>query len=394
MRAAQEAILAEMRRWGYRYVATPTLEAVDVLSAGLGPDQIRRLFKFADADGRLLALVGEKTVPVARLVGGALRGAPLPLRLCYAGAVLTNDAGRFANRRETQQAGAELIGAPGAVADAEVIAMAARCLEAAGLREYQVDVGHSEFFHGVLAGLGLAREEEDAVRAALAGRDFVTLAALLEKTKLRRAERELLLRFPALRGGVEILGAARELVSDRRSARALDELARVAELLDAHGLGPAVNLDLGAIRDFEYYTGVTFEVYGSDLGRPLAHGGRYDRLLERFGRPAPATGFVIQLDLLAGNLPLPVLHVALAWTPKGLEQALKLAGTLRLFGLRVALAAEPLAAAAAARFREEVGARDLIHCSGAAAVSWSAGRASRRLPPEEVVGKLAGSVAR
>ena len=75
-------------------------------------------------------------------------------------------------------------------------------------------------------------------------------------------------------------------------------------------------------------------------------------------------------------------------------QALKLAGTRLLFVFGVAWVGEPLAAAAAARFREDVGARDLIHCSGAAAVSWSAGRASRRLPPEEVVGKLAGSVAR
>ena len=188
MRSGQEAILAEMRRWGYRFVVTPTLEADGVLSLGLGPEQRRKLFKFADADGTVLAVVGEKTVPVARLAAGGLRTSPLPLRLCYAASVLANDSGRFSRRRETHQAGAELIGAAGPVADAEVIALAVRCLDAAGLGRYQVDVGHSEFFHGLLAGLRLDPEVEAGVKQALAARDFVALEELLGSTPLRSAE--------------------------------------------------------------------------------------------------------------------------------------------------------------------------------------------------------------
>src|SRR2546423_1963358 len=293
MRATQEAVLAEMRRWGYRYVVTPSLENLEHLALGLEADQRRRLFKLSDGDGSLLALVGERTVPVARLAAGKLRTAPLPLRLCYAGPVLTNDPDRFTRRREAHQVGAELIGASGSVADAEVIAMAARCLDAAGLRGYQVDVGHSEYFQGLLDGLALPADLEPGVREALARRDFVALEALLDRTPLRSAEHELLLRFPALRGGVEILDAAGRLVRNRRSERALSELARVHELLRAHGLGAAVSLDLGAIRDFDYYTGVIFEGYGPDVGRPLARGGRYDRLLAGLRPPAPATRVLI-----------------------------------------------------------------------------------------------------
>src|SRR5438477_321916 len=133
---------------------------------------------------------------------------------------------------------------------------------------------------------------------ALASRDFVALEALLAATPLRSAEHELLLNFPALRGGAEILQAAGKLVRNKRSERALEDLAEVLKLLRAHGISEGVSLDLGAIRDFDYYTGVIFEGYGQDLGRPLAQGGRYDRLLAKFGRPAPATGFVIHLDLV------------------------------------------------------------------------------------------------
>src|SRR3989442_13496672 len=111
LREAQESLLGEMRRWGYRHVITPLVESMDVLDVGLGIEQRRRLFKFTDGRGDVVALVGERTVPVARLVAGKLRAAPLPLRLCYAGPVLSTDEGRFQQRRGTNQVGAPVGGA-------------------------------------------------------------------------------------------------------------------------------------------------------------------------------------------------------------------------------------------------------------------------------------------
>ena len=386
-----------MRRWGYRHVITPLVESMEVLDLGLGSEQRRRLFKFTDAHGDVVALVGERTVPVARLVAGKLRGAALPLRLCYAGPVLSTDEGRFHQRRETYQVGAELIGAAGPVADAEVIALAARCMEATGIRRYQIDVGHAEFFHGIMDAVRLPDDVKTAVRAALAARDFVTLEALLEGTPLKSAEHELLLRFPALRGGPEILDAAGGLVRNRRSEAALSELAQVRELLAAHGIGDVVVLDLGAIRDFDYYTGVIFEGYGPDFGRPVAQGGRYDTLLERFGRPAPATGFMIQLDLVSEMLTrgaaLPRIDAALAWSGEGLSTALRLASTLRLFGMRAVVDTQARGPEDARAWWRAVGAAHLVHCTSATRTSWtSAGKRARSLPPEQVAARLAGGV--
>ena len=386
-----------MRRWGYRHVITPLVESMDVLDLGLGTEQRRRLFKFTDAHGDVVALVGERTVPVARLVAGKLRAAALPLRLCYAGPVLSTDEGRFHHRRETYQVGAELIGAAGPVADAEVIALAARCMEATGIRRYQIDVGHAEFFHGIMDAVRLPDDIKTAVRAALAARDFVTLEALLEGTPLKSAEHELLLRFPALRGGPEILDAAGGLVRNRRSEAALSELAQVRELLAVHGIGDVVVLDLGAIRDFDYYTGVIFEGYGPDFGRPVAQGGRYDTLLERFGRPAPATGFMIQLDLVSEMLTrgaaLPRIDAALAWSGEGLSTALRLASTLRLFGMRAVVDTEARGPEDARAWWRAVGAAHLVHCTSGTRTSWtSAGKRARSLPPEQVAARLAGGV--
>ncbi|HSS93226.1 MAG TPA: ATP phosphoribosyltransferase regulatory subunit [Candidatus Dormibacteraeota bacterium] len=401
LRDAQESLLEEMRRWGYRHVVTPMVESIDVLELGLSAEQRRRLFKFSDAGGEVLALVGERTIPVARLVAGKLRSAALPLRLCYSGAVLSATLGRFHQRRETYQVGAELVGASGPVADAEVIALASRCLEAAGLRRYQVDVGHAEFFQGIMDAVRLPAAVKAGVRTALAARDFVALEELLAQTPLRSAEHELLLRFPALRGGPEILDAAGALVRNRRSEKALSELSRVQELLVTHGLGDVVGLDLGAIRDFDYYSGVIFEAYGPDLGRPVAQGGRYDGLLARFGRPAPATGFMVQLDLVwellnASARPpaLPRIDAALAWTGAGLDTALRLGSTLRLFGMRVVVDTEARGDREVRAWWRAVGAENLVLCRGGAKVAWTARRGgTRSLPPEQVAARLAGALA-
>src|SRR5207237_6109566 len=131
------------------------------------------------------ALVGERTIPVARLVAGKLRTTVLPLRLCYAGPVLSTDEERFQHRRETYQVGAELIGASGPVADAEVITLAARCMEATGIRRYQIDVGHAEFFHGIMDAVRLPDDVKAAGRAARAARDLVPLEAASAATDLK-----------------------------------------------------------------------------------------------------------------------------------------------------------------------------------------------------------------
>src|SRR5438309_127022 len=215
------------------------------------------------------------------------------------------------------------------------------------------------------------------VRAALAARDFVALEQLLERTALRSAELELLLKFPALRGGTEILEAASGLVRNRRSEWALKELGRVRELLEVYGLGETVRLDLGAIRDFDYYTGIIFEGYGPDLGRPVAQGGRYDGLLARFGRPPSA----------------PRLAAAIAWSDSGFETALRLGSTLRLFGMHAVVDTQARDHEDALAWSRALHAANLVVCHDPTSVSWTApGRRTKKLTSDEVATRLASTV--
>jgi hypothetical protein len=77
-----------------------------------------------------------------------------------------------------------------------------------------------------------------------------------------------------------------------------------------------------------------------------------------------------------------------------LKPALKLGSTLRLFGMRAVVDTQPRDEAAAKAWWRSVGAVNLIHCRSESTVSWTArGQRTRRLPPEQVAGRLAGGLA-
>lgn len=332
-RALTSALVGTFEAGGFELIDTPVAEYAATVDRGLGADAQDQLFRFMDADGRLLALVGERTVSVARTVATQLRRGPFPLRVCYAGPVVRNRALLGGRRREAMQAGCELVGVRDLDADAECIALAVSALDAAGVPGIQVDVGHAGFLPALLAAAGLDAEEQAAVADALVARDLVAVEAALAGTAAGAAEHALLVRFPALRGGPELVTQARAGLTDSRPLHALAELARLWDLLAARGLADRVQLDLGAVRDWTYYTGPTFELFSGDLGFPLGAGGRYDTLLERFGLDQPSTGFVIHVDRCHDAMARRA-EVAASHTQRGLRIAIPtgtlLAGACRL----------------------------------------------------------------
>lgn len=365
-----DAFVGAFESWGYSLVATPMVEPLDTIAAGLGAQGQSRLFRFMDADGSMLALVGERTVSVARVVATQLQRSALPLRLCYAGPVLRHGALLDGRRRESFQAGCELVGHAGLTADAECIALAAGALVRGGVEGVQIDVGHADFIPALLDSAGLEGSSRRDVLDALGRRDLVAVEAALEKTDVGEAERRLLLAFPALRGGRDLLDTAAVDLNGERPRAVLGELAQLWELLEGHGVTDVVHLDLGAVRDWDYYTGPTFEAFSLDSGFPLGTGGRYDGLLARFGAPLPATGFVLHVDRCHDALERREAAAAAAplrvgWTEDGHGGALRLAALLRRQGLGAVCDLDPSPDAA-----------DMAAYVTADAVSWRAGDGS------------------
>lgn len=292
----QNTLRGIYKSWGFRPVVPAVLEDLAVLELGLGTDLRERTFRFDDRQtGRLVAFPPDITPQVARIAATRMREMPLPFRLCYNGRVLRHAEQRLGKDRQIFQSGVELIGLSGPEADAEMIAMAVKCLQAVGATEFTIDIGQVEFLRGILDDLPLDPVQSRAVRTAIAAKDSSGLQLLLKELPLTGQQRTELLALPRLYGGREILSQARQAVTNPASQRALDNLEKIIEVLAVYGVEEHITLDLGEIRGFDYHSGLIFQGFLSGFGRAVCSGGRYDGLTARYGYPAPATGFAFNL---------------------------------------------------------------------------------------------------
>jgi ATP phosphoribosyltransferase regulatory subunit len=283
-------------RWGYREIITPTFEFFDALAIGTDPAVQENMFKLVDREtGRLLALRADITPQIARVVATRLRDEPKPLRLCYVTNLFRYDEPQLAHYREFYQAGVELLGLDKPEAEVEIVAMAVEGLRALGLSRFQIDIGHPDFFRGLMEEIKTDGAREQEVRVALARKDLGALERLVAELAPPAHVGDALLALPSLFGRSEVLERAAGFARNARSERALANLSEVNRLLGIYGLAEAVLLDLGEVRGFDYYSGTYFEAYVAGFGAAVAGGGRYDHLLARFGYDCPAVGFAFDV---------------------------------------------------------------------------------------------------
>ena len=351
----QGDLQAALSLCGYRTVDTPVLEPTDIFLRKSGGELASQMYSFVEPGGRQVSLRPEFTSQVIRLFLQQDGELPLPVRWQYAGPVFRYATGDGGHGRQYTQVGAELIGAGGAAADAEVLATACGALTSLGLRPLRLVVGDvgavlgllrqyalsERATHYLLNAIGQLRDGEEqlaAVRAraeelgllaqgerqgmaalgqhlaavdASAGTVFGarTPAEILERLarKLQASDDpsqiERAMEFTAalsrLRGAPDdTVERARALaVSHGLDAAPLDTLADCVAALALHDLRDVeVSVDMGLAGGIAYYTGPLFEVWGS-AGR-LASGGRYDGLVKALGGAddVPALGFAYSLE--------------------------------------------------------------------------------------------------
>lgn len=356
-------------QWGFRPIIPPQLEFLDALERGLGEGLRAKTFRFDDRQsGQLVAFPPDITPQVARIVATRMREMPLPQRLCYQGRVLRHTEQQAGKDREIFQSGVELIGLDSPEADAEMIAMAVESFQALGASDFTIDIGQVEFFRGVMDGLPLTGIQARDVQEAIARKDSSGLKALLETAPLSDRAREEILALPRLFGGREVLARAEKAVSNDRSRRALENLARILETLEVYGVQDYITFDLGELRGLDYNTGVTFQGFLSGFGRAVCSGGRYDNLTARYGYPAPATGFAFNILNLLFALDRELDAVALRSSDALIFQAgadkqpaQQVARALRKAGYAVARDIIPRELAASLDYAKKMHFRTLIY---------------------------------
>ena len=294
LRGISSRMRATFEQAGYGEVHTPALEYEEVLRRGDERAAGARYRTF-DAQGDVLALRSDMTIPIARVVATRYAEVSPPLRFCYFAHAWRAGERGVGEPREFLQGGLELVGTEAPDGDAEVLALTVAALDAAGLRRHRVGVGDGSLYRSLLQAFDVPADRHLPLLECLSRRDLVGLEARVRALGgVDERAVELLVRLPELRGGREVLERAGG--APTAWAEAVEGLRALHELAVERGVADRVIFDLGLVRELGYYTGAVFEVYDPAVGFALGGGGRYDELIGRFGRELPACGMALDLQ--------------------------------------------------------------------------------------------------
>lgn len=340
--SVQSLIHEKLAGYGYQDIQTPTFEFFDVFSKEIGTTPSKELYKFFDKEGNTLVLRPDFTPSMARCATKYFMDDSIPIRFCYQGNTFTNTSNLQGKLKEVTQMGAELIGEGSAKADAEMLSLVIESLKNTGLKQFQISVGEVEYFKGICADAGLDEETELLLREYISNKNLFGAEDLLTEKGIAPQHKNVLLRIAEMFGGIDFLAEARELVDNTRSRNAICRLEEMFEVLKLYGLESYVSFDLGMLSKYNYYTGIIFKAYTYGVGDAIVKGGRYDNLLARFGKDAPAIGFVAVIDDLMEALSRQQLSVPVKAAPKKMiytdatfSKVLKEAQKLRAEGICV-----------------------------------------------------------
>ncbi len=331
-RAIEQKFREIAEKWGYREISTPTFESLELFTLKSGEGIVGEIYAFKDKGGRDLALRPELTAPSLRMYVNELQMDPKPLKFYYFENCFRYEEPQKGRFREFWQFGVELIGAGTPDADAEVIALAMSMLKAAGI-EAELHIGHLDTLRMIMNGIDIGRQ--DRIIDYIDKKDVKGLKEYLQAHRIAGDTTTRLLGLISLCGSrAEITPRLRELTGE---SEGLKHFEAVLKILDVYEVDYKV--DLSIARGLDYYTGIVFEAFASELGaqNQICGGGSY-RLAHLFGgKDIPSTGFGIGFDRVMEALGEKIVTkrsearkiVVIAAGSDIRSEALKIAGRLR-----------------------------------------------------------------
>ena len=341
--ALQKKLNTVLHLYGYQDIQTPTFEFYDVFREEIGSTSTQELYKFFDRDGNILALRPDITPSVARAAATLFEGDDFPIRLCYAGNTFINHSSYQGRLKENTQLGAELIGLDSIDADAEMIAMVVNGLRAVGLSEFQVSIGHVDFISSLLKAADLNEAESLEIRSLITNRNYFGVDELLDSRAVKGSVKKAFRTLPELVGGPEVLEQALSAAPDLNAQMGVKRLQQIYRLLKMYGAEDHISFDLSMSGNYGYYSGIIFRAYTYGTGDAVVRGGRYDHLLEKFGKNTPSIGFAVIIDELMSALSRQKIRTEAAhrnlivYTEATEEQAIAMARSFRDKGRNIEL---------------------------------------------------------
>lgn len=302
-----ETIKTVFERFGFAPLETPGVEREEILTGG-DPNFKKQIFKLnLSGQDEKTALRFDLTVPLARVVAAYSNELPRPWKRYQFGNVWRGERAQAGRFREFLQFDADIVGAPGMAADAEMISLMYETMAALGFKKFVIRVNDRKILNGLADYAGFPKGKLESFLRAVDKLDrfgWGDVEKELSSIGLKPNSIKLVKKFIEIKGKNEkILKEAALLFRDLKTAEeGVTELEELTRNVKALGV-PDKNwmIDFSVARGLGYYTGPVFETILTDypeLGS-VSGGGRYDNLVSRFSSAnIPATGVSLGVDRL------------------------------------------------------------------------------------------------
>lgn len=240
----------------------------------------KNVIAFSGADGRLLALRPDVTLSIIHRIKA---DAEHTQKLYYTEKVYrqTSPGGDF---KEISQTGVEIIGNIDTVCQTEAMILILDTLAAVS-SDYLLDVSHMGFIEGLISSFPCDDAQKRKFYTYLCNKNAHDFERDTARCNLSCEQRKA---FVALigAGGDPVVSVRRmkEIAVNQRMLAAAQELEELIGTLTALGYGGKINLNFSIVNDADYYNGVIFNGYIDGVPHSVLSGGRYDRLLQKFGK--------------------------------------------------------------------------------------------------------------
>ncbi|MGN1060638.1 MAG: ATP phosphoribosyltransferase regulatory subunit [Candidatus Coproplasma sp.] len=251
----------------------------------------KNVIAFSDLSGRLMAMRPDVTLSLIKhsdLKEGVLE------KYYYNEKVYRQSAGSK-EFKEVSQVGAEIIGAVDGASVCEAAILMCETLASIS-SEYVLDVSHMGFTEGLLNEFAEGRNEVKECLNSKNLHDFIKLSQKYGYSdKLVSAFK---IALDAEGEPKSALKKAQGAVLNEQMATALNSLSTLCNRLDGFGYGDKIKIDFSVTNNADYYNGEVFNGYVNGIFHRILSGGRYDKLIDKFGKFGGAVGFALYLGEL------------------------------------------------------------------------------------------------
>ena len=280
--------------YGYMQYKVSKFEEYDLYARNKNFLVSDNLLTFTDTNGKLMALKPDVTLSIIKNV---VANEKATYKVCYDEKVYrtTSSGDGF---REIMQTGLETIGNIDSFAQSEVVMLAMKSLENIS-KDYILDISNMRFLEGLFESTGIDSDCVADMLSLIGSKNIPAIKAFGAKYGISEESIEKICKVASLYMPIkEALTEIYSLVEGDKMKAAYDELNELYSAMCDYQLTEKLYVDFSIVNDMNYYDGIIFKGYINGIYDSVLSGGRYDRLMDKFGKNMQAIGFAVYLDRL------------------------------------------------------------------------------------------------